>query len=167
MAEPLPIDELDPELEGRLRLADELVLIDAKNTIECPDRRNGRFSDAHNSDFLGFDENDLAWLVLGRDTQCCGGHPAGRSAADDHDFSNVFVRRGFAHAITGHRFHRAVSSRRSPAQRILSMRPVSSQDTPAQAPTPSITQNVRPANARIIRINQFWPKPDPCRAENR
>ena len=53
VAEATPVDELDAELEGGIRLANELVLVDAEQLVEEDDRRNRGLADADSADFFG------------------------------------------------------------------------------------------------------------------
>src|SRR5688572_29515736 len=84
-----PVDELDAELEGRLRLADEVVLVEAQHPVEVLDLRDRRLADAHRADFLGLDDLDPAVVVLQDSRQRRRGHPAGGSAANYNDRSKT------------------------------------------------------------------------------
>jgi hypothetical protein len=53
---PIPIDELDAELERPLRIADKVVLIETQQRVERTDRRDGRFANTHRTDFIGLDQ---------------------------------------------------------------------------------------------------------------
>ena len=83
-ARPLPVDELDAELEAALGLAHELGFIDAEQIVEGLDVRHGGFADANGAELLGFDQ-----LHIEAGTKHAGErggrHPAGGSAADDDD----------------------------------------------------------------------------------
>ena len=50
-----PAGEFDTELERRVGLAQELVLVDPQLVVEFEDWRNGRFADADCPDRFGFD----------------------------------------------------------------------------------------------------------------
>src|SRR6266542_1074049 len=76
-----PVDELDPELEGGLALADHLQWIDPGQREEVADVRDGRLADADDPDLIRFNELDLDLAQpLRKDGS---GHPAGGAAADD------------------------------------------------------------------------------------
>ncbi len=59
-------------------------------TLKLIDWRNGGLADADGGNLIGFDqlENDVAAHRLGK---VRGAHPAGRAAADDYDFVDVFL----------------------------------------------------------------------------
>jgi hypothetical protein len=80
-----PVNEVDAELEGGLRPGHELTLIDSDALIEKADVRQCGFAHSHNPDLARLDELnlDLARLEYGR--ECGGGHPTGRTAANDYD----------------------------------------------------------------------------------
>jgi hypothetical protein len=102
VAQRLPVAELDPQLEGRLGLLDELDLVDAQQTVEELDRRDGGLADPDRADLLGFDEFDLGDLALERLGQCGGGHPAGRAPADDDELEGRLLGHGADFPSLGH-----------------------------------------------------------------
>ena len=57
-ADPVPIDELDAQLEAALGAAQEIVLVQADQAVEGLDRGNGGLAHADRSDRLGFDKGD-------------------------------------------------------------------------------------------------------------
>src|SRR5437868_8651420 len=81
-----PIDKLDPELEGRLALADHLQRVDAGECNEVADVGNSRLAYPDRSDLVGFDQPDLDLAQPLREHR--GGHPSGRAAADDRHFAD-------------------------------------------------------------------------------
>src|SRR5690606_27356107 len=84
-----PVDELDPELVGRVRLADELVLVDPEHAVEHDDLRDGRLAHAHGADRLAFDQLDGQAGEAAHDLgQRRRGHPPGGSAADDDNLAD-------------------------------------------------------------------------------
>ena len=85
MARPQPVDELDAELEGRLRPPHELGFVELDQLIVRLDRGNGRFADANGADRLTLDQLDVV-ESLEQLAEQGGGHPAGRPATDDEDF---------------------------------------------------------------------------------
>src|SRR5690242_19651302 len=96
VAAPCPVDELNAELEGRLRAADEVVLIDTEHLIEQANRRNRRLADAHRADLRGFDQRDRAERARQRVRQGGRRHPAGSAAADYCDGADAAI----VHRIT-------------------------------------------------------------------
>ena len=89
MAKTRPVDELDAQLVGRVRFADELVLVDPEHGVEQVDLRDRRLADADGADGFGFDQLDFKARKAADDFRQRGrGHPAGSSAADDHDFTD-------------------------------------------------------------------------------
>src|SRR3546814_14076681 len=58
-ADILPVVEQYAELEGRLRRAHEIGLVDAEQPVVIDERRDRAFADADGSDRLGFDQSDL------------------------------------------------------------------------------------------------------------
>src|SRR6476620_1847475 len=54
-----PIDEVDPQLEGRLALADQLQGIDPGQRHQVADVRDRRFADADDADLLRLYQPDL------------------------------------------------------------------------------------------------------------
>src|SRR5687768_8938928 len=88
IAQALPIDELDAELERALRVADELVFIEAQQRIERQQRRNRRFANTDRADLLRFDQPYGYAGVLDQTRQPRRAHPSGSTAAYDHNFSH-------------------------------------------------------------------------------
>ena len=106
-----PPDELDGELEGGLRRADERILVDAERLIEHTDLGDRRLPHPDRADRLGLDEV-LGKAGLEKVAEGGGGHPARRAAAgnDDADrFGSGLVAAGFSVA---HRALRAGAYRR-------------------------------------------------------
>ena len=91
LSRPCPVLELDPELEGRLRLAQEIVLVDGVGAKVVDDRRDGRLADAHRADLLRLDEPDGAPEVREGLRQRRGGHPARGASPDDEDASDRLI----------------------------------------------------------------------------
>src|SRR6185437_5620019 len=91
MPEARPVDELDAELEGAARLADEIVLVDAENLVEGAQRRDGRLAHAHRADLRGLDDFDGAVAALQQTRERRGRHPPRRSAAHDDDLAQAAV----------------------------------------------------------------------------
>jgi hypothetical protein len=52
VADAAPVLELDAQLEGGLRLAHELIFVDAEHLVEQLDHRDGRFSHADGADIV-------------------------------------------------------------------------------------------------------------------
>ncbi len=86
-----PVDEFDRELERALCVAKEIVLVDAEKLVECEDRWDGRFADAHDPDLLGFDQRDRREPVSKQTRQRGRAHPAGGASANDHDAADLLV----------------------------------------------------------------------------
>jgi hypothetical protein len=84
LALPPPVDELDAQLEGGPRLADELVLVELKHLVVELDHRDGGLAHTHRTDLVRFDQPqpDLAAQDLGQRGR---GHPARRATTGDHD----------------------------------------------------------------------------------
>src|SRR6185312_6460272 len=82
----VPVDELDAELEGSLRVAEEIVLVDLEQTVERPDGRDRRLSHPDGADLVGLDQRHGDPAVLYHARQSRRGHPPRSSAAHDHDF---------------------------------------------------------------------------------
>jgi hypothetical protein len=99
---PAPADEFDAELEAGLRLADEIVLVDAERAVEQADLRNRGLADADDADFVGLDQADRDALAeyLG---QCGGRHPTRGAAADDDDFAYPLMRHVLPRSAWNHR----------------------------------------------------------------
>ena len=87
-ADPAPVDEFDAELERRLRRRDEVVFVDAKHRIEVDERRDRGFADADGPDLLGLDQRRFGAAIIEVARQGRSRHPAGGSAADDHDIAD-------------------------------------------------------------------------------
>jgi len=82
-----PIHEFDAELEGALRRADELGLVDFQQLVEQFQVRHRGFAHADGADLFGFDQPDRegAREQLGQGGR---GHPACGATADDHDVAD-------------------------------------------------------------------------------
>src|SRR5262249_44745846 len=85
VARPRPVRKLDAELEARLGLADQVILIDAEQADDIDDRRNGRLPDTDGADVSRLDETDAAVRVLEELGENRRRHPPGRSSANDGD----------------------------------------------------------------------------------
>ena len=58
MAQAVPIDEFDGQLERPLRCLQKRILVQPQRLIEQADLRNCRFADANGADLLGLHERD-------------------------------------------------------------------------------------------------------------
>src|SRR3954470_12813124 len=85
IAEARPIDELDAQLERGLGARHELALVDADASVEEADVRQRGLADPDDADLARLDEPDVALRRPVDGRECRGGHPPGRTAADDHD----------------------------------------------------------------------------------
>ena len=85
IADPCPVIEADAELEGRLRTANEIVLVDAEQAVEGENLRNGCLAYADRADLLGFDQRDAAVRLTQHLGQRGRGHPARGAAPHDDD----------------------------------------------------------------------------------
>src|SRR5688572_2769533 len=92
IANAAPIAKLDAEFERRLRLADEIVLVDPEHAVEEADVGERGFADADDAHFLGFDQGDGAVAVAQEAVECGGRHPAGRSSANDRNAFDAIQR---------------------------------------------------------------------------
>src|SRR3546814_195480 len=79
-----PVFEFDPELEGAVRRAHEMILVDPECVEIEPQLRNRRFTDADGADRLRFDQPDPI-AALQEPPERGGGHPPRGAAAGDHD----------------------------------------------------------------------------------
>ena len=83
-----PVAELDAELEGALRGADELGFVQSQCLrIERADVRHRGFADTDDADLVGLHQPHFARPVQMPD-QRRRGHPAGRTAAHHHDLTD-------------------------------------------------------------------------------
>src|SRR5260221_6834087 len=81
-----PIDKLDPQLERRFALADQLQRIDPSERQQIADVGDGRLTDTDGADLFRLDQLDLDLAEpLRKD---CRSHPARGPAADDRHLSN-------------------------------------------------------------------------------
>src|ERR1700722_11402144 len=94
VAEPRPVSKLDAQLEGALGLADHIVFVDPEQSIEGPDRRDGRFADSPRADPRRFDGGDFAVVIFQPPRESRGSHPTGRAAADDQNAANPVIGHG-------------------------------------------------------------------------
>src|SRR3954466_895121 len=83
-----PINELDPEFEGRLRRAKEFSFFDAQRSVERQDGRNRSFANTYRSNLVGFDQRDRILAARQGARQRSGTHPTGCTTACDDDSSN-------------------------------------------------------------------------------
>ena len=91
-----PTDEFDPELERAAGGGHEGALIESQLSVELPDRRDGRLTDADRADGIGLDQLD-GRSTLRRYGERGSAHPPGGTATHDHDASNTAVW-GVTHA---------------------------------------------------------------------
>src|SRR5262245_7732642 len=84
VAEVMPVDEADRELDGRLRALHEVALLDAEELQEIDDAGNRRLADADRGNVRRFDQMDRARApeLAGKRARS---DPARRAAADDCD----------------------------------------------------------------------------------
>ena len=92
VAKPSPVDEFDAQLEGGIRLPDELILVNLKLILEQANWGNRSLADADGSDLLGFDQRDGVRLRSDNFGQESGRHPAGRSTTYDDDVADPAFR---------------------------------------------------------------------------
>ena len=81
----IPVAEFDAELERGLRLAHELRFVDPQQLVEVAQRRQRGLAHAHRADVVGFDEREAITLRMQHLRAGGSTHPAGGTAADDHD----------------------------------------------------------------------------------
>ena len=91
VAEPVPVDKLDAELEAAPGRGDEIGFLDAQHAIEIDEARYGRFADPHSADRFGFDQFDIHASGQDEARQGCRGHPARRAAPGNDDFGDGAV----------------------------------------------------------------------------
>src|SRR2546429_3288294 len=80
----VPIDELYAELEGALRLAQEIVLVDAQQIIVQRYRRDGRLADPDDADLVRLHQRDGETRTHDLGDRCSR-HPPGGATAGDND----------------------------------------------------------------------------------
>src|SRR6185312_790651 len=80
-----PVLEFDAQLEGRLDLAYEIILIDAERHQVGDDRRDGRLPDPDGADLGGLDQPKAATQAIQVMGEGRGGHPTRSSSPDDRD----------------------------------------------------------------------------------
>src|SRR5262249_14100176 len=93
VAEPRPVPELDAELERRLRLADELVLVETEEAVKKLHRRDRGLADADCADLGRFYETDAFERAVAHARERGRGHPSRGAAADDDDRAYRALRR--------------------------------------------------------------------------
>src|SRR5882757_1717571 len=86
---PVPIAELNPQLERRTGLAHELRLVDPEHVVESLDVWQRRLPDADSPNLIGFDERNVVVLRPELMPQPGSGHPPGRAAADNDNAQRV------------------------------------------------------------------------------
>src|SRR6185369_4039033 len=92
-----PVDEFDAELEGRLRLAYEVVLVDAEHPMERDEMRDRRFTHTDGADLLRLDQADARAGFSQRLRERSGGHPPRRATANDDDRTDAAIRHDRLH----------------------------------------------------------------------
>jgi hypothetical protein len=106
VAEVAPVLELDAELEARLRLADELRVVELERVVVVADGGQRGLADADSADLRRLDQDDLATRgVVAAAQQLAkrrGSHPARRATADDDDAPNGLVAKVVVHALSLH-----------------------------------------------------------------
>ena len=90
LAVALPVLELDTEFERRLRLAHELGFVDAKQTVEVDEWRDGCFAHSDCSDRIAFDECQID-RISHRFRERGRGHPACGSTASHYNAPGLIV----------------------------------------------------------------------------
>src|SRR6476646_9233825 len=85
-----PVDELDAELAGGLRLVDHLQYVDAGERHVVADMRDSGFADSDGADLLGLDEVDFDLAQPLR--QHCRRHPSGSPASNDRNLAYRLIR---------------------------------------------------------------------------
>ena len=79
-----PVDELDAELEGALRLPQEIVFVDLHQLVELRDRRDRRLAHTDDADLGRFDQRDRQSRPQ-HARQRGRGHPSGGAASGNDD----------------------------------------------------------------------------------
>src|SRR5258706_7325160 len=90
IANPAPIDKLNAKLEGALRFAHELLLIQPDDFVEQLDHRDRGFANADDAYVVRFDDANLV-LAPEHLGQCRGRHPAGGATANNDDIPQLGV----------------------------------------------------------------------------
>src|SRR5204863_9512017 len=107
----VPIDELDAELEGALRLAQEIVLVEAQHVVVQRDGRDGRLADPDDADLVRLHQRDGETRPHARGKRS-GRHPPGSATAGDDDSFDLLRGHGFPSGRDGCTMH---SPARAPA----------------------------------------------------
>jgi hypothetical protein len=84
-----PVDEVDAELEGGLRASHHLGFVDSEKVVEVLHLRQRRFADADDADLFRFNQGHAVSLARQHRHKRCRGHPAGGTAAKDHDLQGL------------------------------------------------------------------------------
>src|SRR5687768_361636 len=92
-----PVAELRAEAVGRLGLVDEVVLVDAEETQQLEQRRNGRLGEPSGPGFGGVDDVDRA-LSRQAAREGNGGKPSRDTATHDCDPPDSSIR---FHVLSG------------------------------------------------------------------